>query len=66
MKKKLVLLMMMFAIVVTSFAQDKVVKNREKVRKTSTMGQKVHNVFHKKKHYSGYKVKHVKKVEKMK
>jgi ABC-type metal ion transport system substrate-binding protein len=66
MKKKLLLLMMMFAIAATSFAQDKVVKDRTKVRKTSTPGQKVHNVFHKHKHYSGYKVKHVKKVEKVK
>ncbi|MGN6178317.1 MAG: hypothetical protein ACTHNW_04005 [Mucilaginibacter sp.] len=58
--------MLMVGIVATSFAQDKVVKNQEKVKKTSTAGQKVHNVFHKHhKHYSGYKVKHVKKVEKV-
>jgi len=65
MKKTVLAFMMMMAVVVTSFAQDKVVKDRTKVRKTSTVGEKVHNVFHKHKHYSGYKVKHVKKVEKV-
>jgi hypothetical protein len=65
MKKKLLLLMMLFAISAATFAQDKVVKHRDKVRKTSTPGQKVHNLFHKHKHYNGYKVKHVKKVEKV-
>jgi uncharacterized protein YcfJ len=65
MKKTVLTVIMMIAIMATSFAQDKVVKDRDKVRKTSTVGQKVHNVFHKKKHYNGYKVKHVKKVEKV-
>lgn len=66
MKKNLLLLMMMlFAISTATFAQDKVVKDRVKVRKTSTTKQKVHNLFHKHKHYNGYKVKHVKKVEKV-
>jgi len=65
MKKTVLAFMMMMAVVVTSFAQDKVVKDRTKVRKTSTVGEKVHNVFHKHKHYNGYKVKHVKKVEKV-
>ena len=62
MKRIVLVTLMMIGIVATSFAQDKVVKDREKVRKTSTPGQKVHNIFHKHKHYSGYKVKHVKKV----
>jgi len=65
MKKTVLAFMMMMAVVVTSFAQDKVVKDRTKVRRTSTAGEKVHNVFHKHKHYNGYKVKHVKKVEKV-
>jgi hypothetical protein len=65
MKRIVLATIMMLAIVATSFAQDKVVKDRDKVRKTSTVGQKVHNVFHKHKHYNGYKVKHVKKVEKV-
>lgn len=66
MKNIVLVTMLMAGIVATSFAQDKVVKDRDKVRKTSTVGQKVHNVFHKHhKHYSGYKVKHVKKVEKV-
>lgn len=52
------------SIVATSFAQEKVVKDEHKVKKTTTVGQKIHNVFHKHKHYSGTKVKTVKKVEK--
>jgi hypothetical protein len=49
---------------VASFAQQKVTKDETKIKKTTTVPQKVHNVFSKKKHYSGTKVKHVKKVEK--
>lgn len=55
--------MLISAITVTSFAQ-KVTKDETKVKKTSTLPQKVHNVFSKHKHYSGTKVKHVKRVEK--
>jgi hypothetical protein len=62
--KKIILLMLLCAIGATSFAQT-VVKKEDKVRRTSTLGQKVHNTFHKHKHYNGYKVKHVKKVEKV-
>ena len=47
-----------------AFAQT-VVKKEDKVRRTSTFSQKVHNVFHRHKHYSGYKTKHVTKVEKV-
>ncbi len=65
MKSIVLAILMMIGIVATSFAQDKVVKDREKVRRTSTPGQKVHNIFHKHKHYNGYKVKHIKKVEKV-
>ena len=66
MKKLVLVTLMMIGLIATSFAQDKVVKDRTKVRKTSTVGEKVHNVFHKHhKHYNGYKVKHVKKVEKV-
>lgn len=64
MKKLLLLIMLMNAIAVTSFAQQKVTKDETKVKKTSTVPQKLHNVFSKHKHYSGTKVKHVKKVEK--
>ena len=63
MKKILALIVMLCTIAATSFAQT-VVKKEDKVKRTSTLPQKVHNVFHKHKHYSGYKVKHVKKVEK--
>ncbi len=62
--KKALLLLMITALSVASFAQQKVAKDEVKVKKTTTIPQKVHNVFSKHKHYSGTKVKHVKKVEK--
>jgi hypothetical protein len=64
--KKIIIavLMMIFTLGVTAFAQT-VVEKKDKVHRTSTLGQKVHNVFHKKKHYNGYKVKHKKVVEKV-
>ena len=37
----------------TTYAQD----NKEKVKKTSTAGQKIHNTFSKHKKHNGYKVK---------
>lgn len=64
MKKALLLLMLISTMSVASFAQQKVTKDEVKVKKTTTIPQKVHNVFSKHKHYSGTKVKHVKKVEK--
>jgi hypothetical protein len=64
MKKSLLLLMLFSMLSVASFAQQKVTKDETKIKKTTTVPQKVHNVFSKKKHYSGTKVKHVKKVEK--
>jgi len=57
--------MMVFAIALTSIAQERTVKKVDKVKRTSTFKQKVHNTFHKHKHYNGYKTKHVKKVEKV-
>jgi hypothetical protein len=65
MKKSLLLLMLFSMLSVASFAQQKVTKDETKIKKTTTVPQKVHNVFSKKKHYSGTKVKHVKKVEKV-
>jgi hypothetical protein len=64
MMKKALLVMLVCALSVASFAQEKVAKDEVKVKKTTTVPQKVHNVFSKHKHYSGTKVKHVKKVEK--
>ncbi|MGI4021088.1 MAG: hypothetical protein ACRYFA_06250 [Janthinobacterium lividum] len=64
MKKSLLLLMLFSMLSVASFAQQKVTKDETKIKKTTTVPQKVHNVFSKRKHYSGTKVKHVKKVEK--
>ena len=54
MKKLLILLMLSFSIGLTTYAQD----SKDKVKKTSTVPQKVHNTFSKHKHYKGYKAKH--------
>lgn len=62
--KNALLIMLTCALSVASFAQQKVTKDQVKVKKTTTVPQKVHNVFSKHKHYSGTKVKHIKKVEK--
>lgn len=63
--KKAFVLLLVTIISIASFAQQKVAKDEVKVKKTSTVPQKVHNIFSKHKHYSGTKVKHVKKVEKV-
>ena len=54
MKKLLLFLMLTFSIGIVTHAQD----DKNKVKKTSTAPQKVHNTFSKHKHYKGYKVKH--------
>ena len=51
--KKLLLTLMVMSIGFLVFAQEK-----DKVKKTSTPIQKVHNTFSKHKKYKGYKVKH--------
>jgi hypothetical protein len=56
---------MVCTISLTAFAQT-VTKKEDQVKRTSTLGQKVHNMFHKYKHYNGYKTKHIKKVEEVK
>ncbi len=65
MKKIIAVLIMICTIGFTAFAQEVVTKKEDKVKRTTTLGQKVHNTFHKHKHYSGYKTKHKKKVEKV-
>ncbi|MDB5007138.1 MAG: hypothetical protein JWQ84_3264 [Mucilaginibacter sp.] len=65
MKKILAVLLMVCTISIASFAQT-VTKKEDKVKRTSTIPQKIHNTFSKHKHYSGYKTKHVKRVEKNK
>jgi hypothetical protein len=57
MKKLLFLLMLGGTLSVAATAQDKA-KEETKVKKTSTVGQKVHNTFSKHKKYKGHKVKH--------
>jgi hypothetical protein len=54
MKKLLFLIMLAFSINLSANAQD----DKDKVKKTSTVPQKVHNTFSKHKHYKGYKAKH--------
>jgi len=64
MKKIVAVLTFVFAISLASFAQE-VVKKEDKVKKTTTIPQKIHNTFSKHKHYSGTKTKHITKVEKV-
>lgn len=63
---KKILFLLVFAVTMGSvaMAQEKVTKDEVKVKKTSTIPQKIHNTFSKHKHYSGTKVKHVKKIAK--
>jgi hypothetical protein len=66
MKKTIAILLMVLTIgVTTTFAQQTIVKKEDKVKKTTTIGQKIHNTFSKHKHYSGTKTKHIVKVEKV-
>lgn len=62
--KKIIFLLAMAVMCTGAFAQQKVVKDEVKTKRTTTIGQKVHNVFSKHKHYSGTKSKHVVKKEK--
>ena len=54
MKKLLFLVMLTLTIGIAAKAQDE----KDKVKKTSTPMQKVHNTFSHHKKYKGYKVKH--------
>lgn len=51
--KKLLMFFSVLFLGYSGFAQEK-----DKVKKTSTIPQKVHNTFSKHKKYKGYKVKH--------
>lgn len=53
MKKIFAIVMLFISIGLSTKAQD----TKGKVKKTSTVGQKVHNTFSKHKRHSGYKVK---------
>jgi hypothetical protein len=55
MKKLLFLFMLLGSVALSASAQEPVKK--EKVKKTSTIPQKVHNTFSKHKKYNGTKVK---------
>jgi hypothetical protein len=59
MRKLILMLTLIFAVGLSAFAQQspRVVKKTEKVKKTSSLGQKVHNTFSKHKEHNGYKVK---------
>ena len=54
MKKVVFMLMLSLSIGFIAKAQD----DKDKVKPTSTAGQKVHNTVSKHKHYKGYKTKH--------
>lgn len=54
MKKLIFLLILSFGIGIAAHAQD----DKNKVKRTSTVPQKVHNTFSKHKKHKGYKVKH--------
>lgn len=54
MKKLLFLLLLTGSFGFAVHAQE----DKDKVKKTSTVGQKIHNTFSKHKKHSGYKVKH--------
>lgn len=62
--KKILFMLALAILTVGAYAQEHVVKDEVKTKKTTTPGQKIHNVFSKHKHYSGTKRKHVVKVEK--
>ncbi len=54
MKKIFFLLLIVITAGISAKAQD----DKDKVKKTSTLPQKVHNTFSRHKKYSGYKTKH--------
>ena len=54
MKKLFLLVVFAMSIGFAAKAQD----NKDKVKKTSTIPQKVHNTFSKHKRHNGYKTKH--------
>jgi hypothetical protein len=57
--KKIIALLLLCSAFFSSFAQTvSNDKDHDKVKKTSNVGQKIHNTFSKHKHYNGYKVKH--------
>jgi len=58
--KKIIGLLLLCSFGISVFAQQTVSndKDHDKVKKTTNVGQKIHNTFSKHKHYNGYKVKH--------
>ncbi len=54
MKKLILMLVLSMSLGFMASAQE----TETKVKKTTTPVQKVHNTFHKHKHYKGYKMKH--------
>jgi hypothetical protein len=62
MRKLIGMVLVVCALGMAASAQE-VVKKEDKTRRTATAGQRVHNMFHRHKHYSGYKTKHIVKVK---
>lgn len=54
MKKLFLFAVLSMSLALTTKAQD----DKDKVKPTSTAGQKIHNTFSKHKHHNGYKAKH--------
>ena len=68
MKKLISAVILTICVVTFTFAQktEHLVQNKTEVKRTATVGQRVHNVFHPKhKHYSGYKIHHKVRYKKM-
>ena len=55
--KKFLLMIMLAGIIASGASAQTGTLNKEKVSKTSTLPQKVHNTFSKHKKYSGIKIK---------
>ena len=56
--KKMKMKKLLLTLLVMSFGFLVIAQEKDKVKKTSTPMQKVHNTFSKHKKYKGYKVKH--------
>ncbi|WP_157526564.1 hypothetical protein [Mucilaginibacter ginkgonis] len=68
MKRLILTLTVLICVMTMSFAQktEHQTENKVVVRRTATVGMRVHNIFHPKhKHYSGYRVKHKTTYKKM-
>jgi hypothetical protein len=61
--KKIIAVALFVCVAASAALAQQDVNKDTKVKKTSNVGQKVHNTFSRHKHYNGYKVKSVKHVD---